>query len=425
MVSRRFFLQGAVLAGCSAAAHPLMSTVTLAAAPGDKRLVVIILRGAMDGLDIVQPYGDPLLAKMRPDFGIGPDKGAHDLDGFFALHPLMGDLMPLWAAGELGISHAVSTPYRDKRSHFDGQDMLEAGTGMDVPVAMVRDGWLNRLLQTIPGAKAETAYSVGEDELKVLSGAAPAMSWAPDAWLDLSSQGRLLLEQIYHDDPLFSQAAAEALIITAPEQAEDDEALAEDGNDMGAPGMMAPGMAQGMAAPNMAPQGAGNAMLGAAEKLAAFAAGRLRGETRIAAFSLNGWDTHRSQSSTIRGPATQLAKMITTLKSEMGPVWDQTLVLAMTEFGRTARQNGSLGTDHGTGGAMIMAGGALKGRKVYGKWPGLSDTDLYAGRDLMPTADIRAYGAWALAGLFGTPRDVLERSVFPGLDMGGDPRFLA
>lgn len=416
MVSRRFFLQGAVLAGCSAAAHPLMSTVTLAAAPGDRRLVVIILRGAMDGLDIVQPYGDPLLAQMRPDFEVGPGKGAHDLDGFFALHPLMGDLMPLWAAGELGFAHAVSTPYRDKRSHFDGQDMLEAGTGMDVPAQLVRDGWLNRLLQTIPGAKAETAYSVGEDELKVLAGAAPAMSWAPDAWLGLSSQGRRLLEQIYHDDPLFNQAAAEALKITAPSSAGDDEALAEDGNDMSAPGM---------AAPNMTPPGGGDMALNAAEKLAAFAAGRLRGETRIAAFSLNGWDTHRGQPSTIRGPATQLARMITTLKSGMGPVWEQTLVLAMTEFGRTARQNGSRGTDHGTGGAMLMAGGALKGRKVYGKWPGLGESDLYAGRDLMPTADIRAYGAWALAGLFGTPRDVLERSVFPGLDMGSDPRFLA
>ena len=420
MVSRRFFLQGAVLAGCSVAAHPLMSTVTLAAAPGDKRLVVIILRGAMDGLDVVQPYGDPLLAQMRPDFAIGPDKGAHDLDGFFALHPLMGDLMPLWAAGELGFAHAVSTPYRDKRSHFDGQDMLEAGTGMDVPVQMVRDGWLNRLLQAMPGAKAETAYSVGDDELKVLSGAAPAMSWAPDAWLGLSSQGRRLLEQIYHDDPLFNQAAVEALRVTAPEQPGDDEALAEDGNDM-APGMAAPGMA----APMRPPQGGGGTALGAAEKLAAFAAGRLRGETRIAAFSLNGWDTHRGQASAIRGPATQLAKMITTLKAEMGPVWDQTLVLAMTEFGRTARQNGSTGTDHGTGGAMVMAGGALKGRKVYGKWPGLGESDLYAGRDLLPTADIRAYGAWALASLFGTPRDVLERSVFPGLDMGSDPRFLA
>jgi len=428
MLSRRFFLQGAAIAGCSAAAHPFMSSVTLAAVPGEQRLVVIILRGAMDGLDIVQPYGDPLLAQLRPDFLVGPDKGATDLDGFFALHPAMSELMPLWKTGELGFAHAVSTPYRDKRSHFDGQDMLEAGTGMDVPLSMVRDGWLNRLLQQMPGARAETAYSVGDDELKILSGTAPTLSWAPDASLVLSSQGRTLLDMIYHDDPLFRQAATEAMQIT-----DGGDSAAETGStDPDSPDLMAdPAMAQ-MQAQDMAAQGKtsqngapASGAVGAAASLAAFAADRLRGETRIAAFSLNGWDTHRGQEAAIRGPASQLAAMVTTLKQQLGPVWDKTLVLGMTEFGRTARQNGTKGTDHGTGGAMLMAGGALKGRKVYGKWPGLADADLYAGRDLMPTADIRAYAGWALRGMYGVPTDVLEKSIFPGLDIGADPRFLA
>lgn len=411
MLTRRFFLQGSVIAGCSAAAHPLMNTLTFASAPGTRRLVVIILRGAMDGLDIVQPYGDPALATLRPDFAIGPKGGAADLDGFYALHPVMApSLMPLWAAGELGFAHALATPYRDKRSHFDGQDMLEAGTGMDVPAHLVRDGWLNRLLQTMPGVKAETAYSVGEEELRLLAGPAPSMSWTPDAWLGFSAQGRRLLEDIYHDDALFREAASEALAITATEAADDDL----DGDDL-------PGMA-----PRREDTGTGgNRADKAAEALASFAAGRLRGETRIAAFSLTGWDTHRGQVRAIRGPAERLATMITTLKRDLGPVWGETLVLAMTEFGRTARQNGSMGTDHGTGGAMVMAGGALKGGKVYGRWPGLAEAELYAGRDLMPTADIRSYGAWALAGLFGTPREVLERTVFPGLDLGPDPKFLA
>lgn len=395
MLSRRVFLQGAALAGCSAAAHPLMSTVTFAAAPGDRRLVVIILRGAMDGLDIVQPWGDPLLKQMRPDFAVGPAEGAADLDGFFALHPALGPLMPLWASGELGFAHAVSTPYRDKRSHFDGQDMLEAGTGMDVPLSMVRDGWLNRLLQVSPGSRAETAYSVGADQLRLLSGAAPTMSWAPDAQLALSAQGRVLLEQIYRGEALFQSAAAAALEITAEPQA-----MAGGSSDM-------------------------PARLRDASALASFAAERLRGAARIAAFSLNGWDTHGNQAAVIRGPAEQLAAMITALKEGLGPDWGETLVLAMTEFGRTARQNGTRGTDHGTGGAMVMAGGALKGGRVYGRWPGLAEADLYAGRDLMPTADIRAYGAWAMAGLFGISREVLEKTVFPGLDMGEDPGFLA
>ncbi|MFD2174407.1 DUF1501 domain-containing protein [Rhodobacter lacus] len=396
MLSRRFFLQGAALAGCSAAAHPLLSSVTFAAAPGERRLVVIILRGAMDGLDIVQPYGDPRLRSLRPDFPIGPEAGATDLDGFFALHPALGELMPLWNAGELAFAHAVSTPYRDKRSHFDGQDMLEAGTGMDVPLAMVRDGWLNRLLQQMPGARAETAYSIGVEELKLLSGPAPTLAWTPEAKLVLSSQGRRLLEEIYRGDPLFHEAAAAALEIT------------------GSPvGPMA-----------MAPQ-TGGAGTREAQGLAAFAAERLRGEARIAAFSLNGWDTHRAQEAAIRAPAAQLSAMIGALKAGLGPVWHETLVLAMTEFGRTARQNGSRGTDHGTGGAMVMAGGALKGAKVHGRWPGLDDAALYAGRDLMPTADIRAYAGWALAGLFGASRSTIEGAVFPGLEMGADPGFLA
>ena len=406
MLTRRFLLRGALLAGCSAAAHPLMNAVTFAAVPGDRRLVVIILRGGMDGLDIVQPHGDPMLAQLRPGFAIGPAAGAADLDGFFGLHPLLvPKLMPMWAAGELGFAQAVSTPYRDKRSHFDGQDMLEAGTGMDVPVSRIRDGWLNRLLQTLPGATAETAYSVGEEELRILSGAAPTMSWTPEAWLGLSSQGRRLLESIYHDDPLFRDAAEDALRMTAPE--------AQMAGDDSAP------------APRRRPAKPEAVKVPGRDPLAAFAAERLRGAARIAAFSLTGWDTHRGQVNALRRPAEQLAAALTTLKSELGPVWGETLVLAMTEFGRTARQNGSGGTDHGTGGALVMAGGALKGGKVYGRWPGLAEADLYAGRDLMPTADSRAYAAWALAGLFGTPRAALEGAIFPGLEMGTDPRFLA
>ncbi|ADE84299.1 DUF1501 domain-containing protein [Rhodobacter capsulatus] len=406
MLTRRFLLKGALLAGCSAAAHPLMNAVTFAAVPGDRRLVVIILRGGMDGLDIVQPHGDPMLAQLRPGFAIGPAAGAADLDGFFGLHPLLvPKLMPMWAAGELGFAQAVSTPYRDKRSHFDGQDMLEAGTGMDVPVSRIRDGWLNRLLQTLPGATAETAYSVGEEELRILSGAAPTMSWTPEAWLGLSSQGRRLLESIYHDDPLFRDAAEDALRMTAPE--------AQMAGDDSAP------------APRRRPAKPEAVKVPGRDPLAAFAAERLRGAARIAAFSLTGWDTHRGQVNALRRPAEQLAAALTTLKSELGPVWGETLVLAMTEFGRTARQNGSGGTDHGTGGALVMAGGALKGGKVYGRWPGLAEADLYAGRDLMPTADSRAYAAWALAGLFGTPRAALEGAIFPGLEMGTDPRFLA
>ena len=134
------------LIGCSAAASPLLTPISFAAAPFEQRFVVIILRGAMDGVDVVQPYGDRALAGLRPKLGFGEAAGALDLDGMFALHPGLAGLMPLWAAGELGFAHAVSTPYRDKRSHFDGQDLLEAGTA-ELGAATGRDGWLNRMLQ--------------------------------------------------------------------------------------------------------------------------------------------------------------------------------------------------------------------------------------------------------------------------------------
>ncbi len=398
MLNRRLFLRGAALLGCSAAAHPWLTTVTLAQGArtlGDHRLVVVILRGAMDGLDAVQPLMEPDFARYRPNLGKAGD--ALPLDGRFALHARLGALMPLWQAGQLGFVHATSTPYRDKRSHFDGQDILEAGTGLDVPVPEVRDGWLNRMLQAVPGLQAETAYAIGREALPLLAGPAPARSWTPDLRLQLSAQSRLLLESVYHDDPLFRDAAQEAMDLAA--------ALTRD-------------------APSQ-PAAAGEAKKFAdVDELAAFAAGRLRAEARIAAFSLAGWDTHRGQRGVLGGNLEKLARLVLQLQSGLGAEWNRTVVLAMTEFGRTVAENGTQGTDHGTGGAMLMAGGALRGGKVYGRWPGLAEADLYDRRDLMPTSDVRLWAAWAMRGLFGLDRAVLETAVFPGLDMGKNPQIL-
>ncbi len=157
-----------------------------------------------------------------------------------------------------------------------------------------------------------------------------------------------------------------------------------------------------------------------------YAAGHLRQDTRIAAFSLSGWDSHRSQAEGIQVPLTRLQGLILGLRDRLGPeVWGKTLLLAMTEFGRTVRENGSKGTDHGTAGAMVLAGGALRGRKVYGAWPGLDETALYAGRDLMPTSDVRAWAGWAMRGLYGLDAGLIQRTIFPGLDLGADPGILA
>ncbi len=396
-LNRRFFLKAGLAGACSLAAHPLMTTVTFAASNGgrplgDHRLIVMILRGGMDGLDVVRPYGDPMLARYRPQITKG-DKGS-ELDGFFWLHPALADLMPLYAKGELGFVHAASTPYRDKRSHFDGQDMLEAGTGSDVPLAAVRDGWLNRMLQSIPGLVSDTAYSVGAAEMPVLMGEAPFSTWAPDQSLDLSAAARVLLDQVYAEDPLFHASAAQAMEMSAHLQMAEDEGKKPEGP-----------FADDLA-------------------LADFTAARLNEDTRIAAFSMTGWDTHRGQNAAIAKPLSHLAQVILRLREGLGANWGKTLLVAMTEFGRTARENGTAGTDHGTGGAMVLAGGALNGGRVFGTWPGLDEAALFERRDLMPTTDVRAWAGHALRGLYGLDKGLIEKSIFPGLILPPDPGLL-
>lgn len=391
-LSRRRFLGTTLALGCSAAASPFVTPVTLAMTPGDNRLVVIVLRGAMDGLDVVQPVGDPWLAKHRKALSTGEKGGAQDLDGFFMLHKELSGLMPLWQAGELSFAHAVSTPYRDKRSHFDGQDLLEnGGNSPDGGMTPGRDGWLNRMLSLLPGSSSETAFAVGRENLLLLSGDAPVSAWSPDSDMALSPQAQLLLSAIYKDDPLFRQAGEAAMNL----------AEAQDG------GMMNPRQAA------------------RAEALAGFAAQQLARDARVAAFSLNGWDTHQNQPGALGGALKELQAAILTLKQGLGPAWDKTAVLCLTEFGRTVRENGNRGSDHGTGGAAIFAGGALRGQQVLGKWPGLAPEDLYRDRDLMPTADVRSYAAWAMRGLFGLDAGKLDSVVFPGVDLGRDPKLIA
>lgn len=388
-LSRRGFLARAGVIGCSLAASPLLTPVTFAQAPWDTRLVVIILRGGMDGLDVVRPVGDPAFAALRPT--ILQDDPGHDLDGYFTLHPSLETLMPLWEVEDLGFVHAVSTPYRDKRSHFDGQDLLEAGTA--ALATGVRDGWLNRMLQTVPGVSADTAYAIGHNDVRVLNGSAPVANWSPRSRLRLSPQAQRLAETIMEMDPQMNAALAEAMNLASIVESS--------------------AMDQGK-----------EKMRGAHNQIAQFAAERLRNDARVAAFSLNGWDTHAAQKRTLRRSLATLSETILLLKLELGDVWGKAAVIAMTEFGRTARENGSGGTDHGTGGLMVLAGGAVRGGKVYGRWPGIGEEALYDRRDLMPTADVRAPAAWVIQGLTGIDVTTLESQVFPGLQMGSDPKLL-
>lgn len=399
-MDRRSFLTRVGAIGCTAAASPLITPVALAAGPWDNRLVVIILRGGMDGLDVVRPVGDPGFAALRSHMDAGD---APFGTGFYQFHPSLAPLAPLWADGSFGAVHAVSTPYRDQRSHFDGQDILEAGTGG--ANARRTDGWLNRMLQTVPGVTAETAYAIGQEQMLILEGEAPANRWSPNARLQLSAQARRLLDVVVHDDPLFRDAMAQAVLITDELKADADEITAMTES------MMGDAMMAGVAGGNHT-------------KLAEFAVTRLLGETRIASFSISGWDTHQDQSKVIPRALSALSDLILTLRAGLGPVWDKTAVLCMTEFGRTARENGTRGTDHGTGGALLYAGGALRGGQVGGQWPGLAEADLYARRDLMPLGDVRVTAGRVMQGLFGLNRDVIEGAVFPGLQMVDVPDIL-
>lgn len=405
-LTRRSLLTRSAALGCSLAASPLLTPVTFAAAPWDTRLVVIILRGGMDALDVVQPYGDPDFAGLRQTLSGGPEAGAADLDGFYALHPALAPLLPLWRKGELGFVQAVSTPYRDRRSHFDGQDLLEAGTAA---LGAARGGWLNRLLQQMPGVEARTAFAIGQERMLLMDGAAPVSQWAPGAGLMMSPQAERLAGLLMEEDPLFHHALNEALELTRQ-----DMTLAVDGEADGGEGS-ADMMAQMQAAPKAK----------AHAEIAAYAADQLRGETRIAAFSINGWDTHFRQAGGLKAALGRLSEAVLELHGGLGPeIWGKTAVVAVTEFGRTARENGTGGTDHGTGGAMMLAGGAVRGGRVLGTWPGLAEADLYDRRDLMPTADVRRHLAWLLHGLAGARKSGLEAQVFPGLEMADDPGLL-
>jgi len=405
-LNRRTFLARSALIGCSLAASPLLTPVSLASAPGDKRLVVILLRGGMDGLDVVRPYGDPAYSALRGDAGLDAEDPAMDLDGYFALHPALRPMMPLWSSGQLGFAHAVSTPYRDKRSHFDGQDLLEAGLS-DLSGGLSRDGWLNRVVQNLPDSGPATAYAVGRDPLDVLGGAAVTQRWSPEADLALSPQAIQLARLIMADDPQFREAFAQALEISEG----DGDSVAMTGT---------PDQMMAMAG-KTSPRGKTSAEV----RIAEFIGKRLREETRIAALSITGWDTHQTQDRSLPNALGRLSDAILTLQTTMrGPVWNKTTVVAVTEFGRTARLNGSKGTDHGTGGLMVMAGGALRGGKVIGDWPGLDESQLYGRRDLMPTRDLRAYLGWLLHSQFGLPVSTLETSIFPGLDLGEQPTLI-
>jgi uncharacterized protein (DUF1501 family) len=389
VLPRRDFLRNAALAGLAAS----LPRIAFADAPTDKRLVAIVLRGAMDGLNVVVPYGDRDYAERRGAIAIGrpgETDGATDLDGFFGLHPALDPIAEWYKEGGLLPIHAVASPYRD-RSHFDGQDMLE--NGMMQPHES-QSGWLNRAIGAMGGGNRRIGLALGQTIPLVLRGPAEIASWAPAQLPEADATFMEMMQALYRDDKRLGPALANGIAATA----EAKTAIGDEGQTMSGGG---PGANK-------------------AQKILAEAAGKMLAQPdgpRIASFDALGWDTHAGQGAAkgrLAGALNGLTASLVALRTALGPAWKDTIVVMATEFGRTVRANGAGGTDHGTGAAMLLAGGAVAGGKVLGKWPGLAESRLYQDRDLMPTTDLRAVLKTVLREHMGVAQARLDSAVFPG-----------
>jgi uncharacterized protein (DUF1501 family) len=370
----------------------------------DPRLLVVVLRGALDGLAAVAPVGDPGWIALRGSNALrldGPSPGLR-LNDFFALNPAMPNLHRLYRAGEASIIHAVASPYRE-RSHFDGQDVLESGFA--APGA-TDTGWLNRALGAIDpagrispndaDAGGRKAFAVGPVTPLVVRGPAPVLSWTPPRLEPATDDTLMRLLELYrHTDAEMARALEERIGLAAIARA--------GGMDMTS------GQARPADAAQVRAYFAESA--GSAAKFMARPDG-----PRVGAIAFDGWDTHANEGAVNGRLAALLGALdgaIAAIETGMGPAWHDTVVAVVTEFGRTARINGSEGTDHGTGTIALLAGGAVKGGRVIADWPGLKETDLLDKRDLRPTTDLRAALKGVLRDHLRVPEVALATTVFP------------
>ncbi len=392
MTSRRDFLRMGVGSGVALGLAALPGVSFAAGAAGDARLVVVILRGALDGLAAVPPFGDAGYAAARGPLAIarpGAAMGALDLDGFFGLHPALVHLHERWQARELVVVHATASPYRE-RSHFDGQNVLENGAERPSGAA---SGWLNRALGALPAARGQ-GLALGQNVPLILRGPAPVASWAPSQLPEVEPELVTRLRDLYSNDTTLAARLDEATRIGA--------LVDEDGGaDAGTQRQMTRG--------------------GNVERLKAIAetAGRMLAAAdgpRVAVMDAGGWDTHAGEGGAegaLAGRLHGLDEVLAALRSGLGDAWACSAVLVCTEFGRTVEINGTRGTDHGTGAAALLVGGAVAGGRVLADWPGLAPRDRHEGRDLRPTTDLRAIAKGVLADHLHLPARALGE-VFPG-----------
>jgi uncharacterized protein (DUF1501 family) len=364
----------------------------------DARFVTIILRGALDGLSAVAPFGDPDYAGLHGSLALALDgpTPAVPLDGFFLLNPAMPNFARFYKEGRALVVHAAATPYRE-RSHFDGQDVLEsgqAGPGLNAT------GWLNRFVETLPAGDAvskQGCLGVGAVAPLVARGSAPVMGWAPPIIPRAADDTAMRVLDLY--------AARDPALALALHQGLDTDKIAV--KTASEPGMAKP---NGAVNPDN-PQGMERVADGAARIMAA------EDGPRIAALAFDGWDTHAREGGATGRLAALLGgldKALASFEQHLKPYWKDTAILVVTEFGRTVRINGTEGTDHGTGTVAFLVGGAVNGGRVIADWPGLKAAQLYQARDLKPTTDLRAVAKGVLSELYGVSSAALAERVFPG-----------
>jgi uncharacterized protein (DUF1501 family) len=373
-INRRLLLGGA-LGGVSLA----FAGRAAARGAGRKKLVVIVARGAMDGLSVVVPHADADYVPLRGALAVaapGQDGGALDLGGGFGLHPALPGLHALHRAGQMRFAPAVAIPVR-VRSHFDAQDVLEnGGEGL----RQQDDGWLNRALVATGGPRG---LSIGAQTPLILRGAADTSSWSPGGRVTGQDRIAALLQDMYVEDPLLATSLARGL---------ETDAMA---------------MIVGDGTPLRR-----NDVNGLGQAVARLMTGEAGAD--VVALSVDGWDTHARQNAQLQTRLAGLDQVIGGLREGLGGQWADTVVIVATEFGRTARANGTQGTDHGTASSLLLAGGALKPGGLIGDWPTLAENRLFEGRDLAPTLDVRSVFKGVLRDHLGVDRAALDARVFPG-----------
>ncbi len=378
LISRRIFMKNGALALVGTSAIPaflsrsVLAEMTTAAA-NKKKLVVIFQRGAVDGLNVVVPYTEPNYYAMRPTIAIKQNE-VIDLDGHFGLHPQVAAFKPLYDAGHLAIVHAAGSP-DPSRSHFDAQDYMESGTP---GVKVTEDGWLNRALAVSPEEKASAfrAVALGTQVPRTLAGKVPAIALNNLADFSVGGKGQTTSPISNAFQAMYDESSDTVLQGTGQETFEAVKML-----KAANPAQYQP--AAGAAYPNGA---FGNSL----KQIAQLMKANLGVE---AAFTdIGGWDTHQNQGAAngqLANRLTEFSQAIAAFWRDMGDDAENVTLVTMSEFGRTARQNGTGGTDHGHANVMFVLGGAVKGGKVYGKWPGVANEQLNEGRDLAVTTDFR------------------------------------